>query len=77
MRNFVGPVVLEKKIVKLSYCLFAISLLSPLEKRSGPSFVEIRGSFNQECFVPSWVEIGPMVLEEEIFKFRPCVFLIS
>ena len=31
----------------------------------------------QGCFVPSSVEIGPAVLEKNIFKFRLCIFAIS
>ena len=33
-----GPVVLEKKSFKFRQCIFAISYLSPLGKRLGPSF---------------------------------------
>ena len=31
----------------------------------------------QRCFVPSLVEIGQVVLEKKIFKFRQCIFTIS
>ena len=41
---------------------FAISLLSPLGKRSYPSFKQILVPFTQGCFVPSLAKIGPMVL---------------
>ena len=32
--------------------------------------------FTQGCFVPSLVEIGPVVLEKKIFKFRQCICTI-
>ena len=33
--------------------------------------------FTQGCIVPSLVEIGPMVMEKKIFKFRQYIFDIS
>ena len=33
--------------------------------------------FTQGCFVPNLVEIGLVVLEKKIFKFRQCIFAIS
>ena len=30
--------------------------------------------FTQECFIPSLVEIDPMVLQKNIFIFRQCIF---
>ena len=33
--------------------------------------------FTQVCFVPRLFEIGPVVLEKKIFKFRQCIFTIS
>ena len=59
-----GPVVLEKKILKFRPCSFAISLLSPLGKRCGPSFEQTLIPITQEYFVPSLVEISPTVLEK-------------
>ena len=29
------------------------------------------------CFVPSLIEMGPLVLEKQILKFRQCIFAIS
>ena len=49
--------------------MFAILLLSVLVKRTNAN------SFTQECFEPSLIEIGPLVLEK-IFKFRPSIFPI-
>ena len=64
------PMVLEK-IFGFSQCIFAISQLSPLGKGHGPLFEQTTGgiSFTQECFVPSLVEIGLMVLEKKVLNF--------
>ena len=62
-----GTVVLEKKIFEFPHSIFAISLLSSLGKGQGPSFEQNKIPFTQECFVPSLVEIGSLVLEKEIF----------
>ena len=43
---------------------FIISLLSSLGKGRGPSFEQTWISFTQGCFVPSLVEIGPVLLEK-------------
>ena len=72
-----GPVVLEKKILKSSQCIFAISQLSPLWEGRGPSFEQTKIPFTQECLVPSLVKVGPMVLEKHIFKSFQRVFTIS
>ena len=51
---------------------FAISLLSPLGKGSGPSFEQIWMLFAQGCFISSLfeVEVGPVVLEKKkMWKF--------
>ena len=45
---------------------FAISLLSPLRKGHGLSFKQTRILITQECFVPSFVEIGPGVLKKKM-----------
>ena len=34
-------------------------------------------AFTQGCFVPSLIEIGPVVLEKKIFKFHQCIFTFS
>ena len=54
----IGPLVLEKKILKFCQCISAISLLCPLGKMPGISFEQTWISFSQECFVLSLVEIG-------------------
>ena len=50
----IGQVVVEKKILKVCQCIFAISLLSPLGKGCGPSFEQTWIPFTKGCFVPSW-----------------------
>ena len=56
----IGPVVLEKKILKFCQCIFAISKLSPLGKRWGPSFEQTWLPFTKRCIVPNLVDIGPV-----------------
>ena len=46
----------------------------PLEK--GVAFHLNKLPFIQGCFVPSLIEIGPVGLENKIFKFRKCFFAI-
>ena len=41
----------------------------PFEKGQGPSFEHTWIPLTQGCFVPSLVEIGPVVLEEKILNF--------
>ena len=60
----IDPVVLEKKILKVCQCIFAISLLTPLGKGRGPSFEQTWILITQGCFVPGLVKIGPVVLEK-------------
>ena len=52
-----------------------ILLWSPCRKEHGPSFEETYILFTKGCFVPSLVEIGPVVLEEKIFKICPWFLL--
>ena len=60
------------------FFVVAILLLSLLGKGRGPSFWQIWIPFTQRCFVPSLLEIGPVVLEKKpFFKFRLCIFAIS
>ena len=40
-------------------------------------FVKPWVSFTKGCFVTSLVEIGPVVLEKKMFKFRQCIFAIA
>ena len=72
----IGPVILENTIFKLRQCIFAFSLLSPIGNGRGPIFEETGIPITHGCFVPSLVEIGPVVLKEKIFKVRSCIFAI-
>ena len=47
-----------------------ISQLSPLGKGRGPSIEQTWIPFTQECFVPSLVEIGPVVLEKKMKMWK-------
>ena len=62
----IGPLVLEKKVFKSCQFIFIISQLSPLWEGHGPSFEQTWIPFTQEYFVPSLVEIGPVVLEKKM-----------
>ena len=73
----IGSVVLEKNIFEFRQCIFTISLLSPLGGGWGPSFEQTWIHLTQGYFVPRLVDIGSVVLEENIFKFRQCIFTIS
>ena len=61
----IGPVVLEK-IFKVIFLLFPNYLT--FWEGHGPSFEQTQISFTQRYFVPSLVEINPVVLEKKIFK---------
>ena len=64
----IGPVVLEKKILKFRQCIFRyLVIISPLGKGRGPLFELTCIPFTQGCIVPSLVEIGPVVLEKIYF----------
>ena len=51
-------------------------ILSPL-KRAGPLFQQNWIPFIQGCYVQNLVEIGSVVLEKKICRFRQCIFAIS
>jgi hypothetical protein len=71
-----GLVVLEKKILKYFLCIFTLLLLSPLTEERRPSFQQTWIPSPQGWFVPSLVEIGPVVLEKKIFKYFLCTFTL-
>lgn len=74
----IDMVILEK-IYKLPQRIFAISLLSALEKGHNSLFEQTWISFTQKVFVTSLLEIDPGVLEK-IFEFRKyisCFLIIS
>ena len=73
-----GPVILEKITFPIKQqCIFAISYLSPLRKRQSPLFQQNWIPFTERQFMPSLVEIGPVVLEKKILKIFQCIFAIS
>ena len=49
---------------------FRYLLLSPLWKGWSPSFEQTWFPFTQGCFVPSLVEIGPVVLEKKMKMWK-------
>ena len=67
----------RRRFFKFRQCIFAILQLSPLGKGQGPSFEQTWFPFTQGCFVQSLVDIGLVVQEKKIFKFRQCIFAIS
>ena len=60
----IGSAILEKTVFKFCYSIFVVSLLSPLGEGQDPSSFEIKLPLTDECFVPSLVEIGQVVLEK-------------
>ena len=72
----ISPVVLEKKIFKFRQCIFAISLLFPLEKGRGPLFEQPCNwiPFTQVCFVSCLVEIA---LGQWIFNLISSMYVFS
>ena len=66
----IDPVVLEKKILKYFQYNITFSPLYPLGKRRGPSFEQTWIPSTQECFVPSLVEIGPVVLGKKLKMWK-------
>ena len=65
------PNILEKKIVWISSIFFSLYfiIISPWEKAQ--TFI-----CDNDCFVLSWVETGPVFLEKNIWKWRQCIFAI-
>ena len=61
----IGPVISENRIFIVCHCIFGISLLSPLKKGQGPSIEQAWHPITQGCFEPSFIEIGPVVLEKK------------
>ena len=65
------------KIFLFRQCIITIWKLSPLEKGGLLHMKKNWIPLIQGCFVPSLVEIGPVVLEKICFKFPQCMFVIS
>ena len=74
---------LRKQFKSINTYGYTITLIKRGKKQTlslylyGSSFEQTGIPFTQGCFVPSLVEIGPVVLEKKIFPFRPCIFTIS
>ena len=64
----IGPVVLEKTFLISSMYFRRFLIISPW-KRAGLFIWTNLNSLHQGCFVPSLVEIGPVVLEKIFFTF--------
>ena len=75
----IGSVVLEMEEEFLNFVnvFLLICYYLPLEKGLVPSFEQTWIPFTKECFVPSFVEIGPVVLEKKILKFCEWFSLFS
>ena len=58
----------------LNVCIQFFLLLSPLRTGFGPSFEQIYITISQGSFLPSLVEIGPVVLWKKILNHQ-CNFL--
>ena len=67
---------IRRRFFKLRQCIFAISLSYPLRKGRCPLFEQIWIPITQGYFVPSFVELGPVVLKK-ILKVHQCIFAIS
>ena len=73
----IGPVVLEKKFFQITSIYFCyLCYYLPLEKGRALHLNKLESPLTKDAFLPSLVEIGPVVLEK-IFKFRQCIFTIS
>ena len=47
-----------EKTFKFTWCIFALSWLSPLGKKRGPSFEQNWIPFTQGCFVQVWLKLA-------------------
>ena len=62
----IGPVVLVKKIFKLSMYFSNFIIISPWKKVGPLQFSKLESHSQIKIFVPSLVEIGPVVLEKKM-----------
>ena len=65
----IGPVVLKKKIFKVRQCIFAIFLLSPLEKGRSPSFEEVESPSPKNASCQVWLKLAQWFLRRRFLKF--------
>ena len=61
------------QISTMYFCYFVIIYPG---KGCGPTFGQTWIPFSKGCYLPSLIELGPVVLEK-IFKFCQCIFTIS
>ena len=62
----------------MDLCYFVIiSSWKGAWKGRGPLFEQTWIPIAQECFVQSFVDIGPVILEKKTLKFRQCIYTIS
>ena len=74
----IGPVTLEKKILKNFVKVFSLFRYYLLLEKGGPLiFEQIWIPFTQDCFVPSLIDIGLVVLGKKISKFYKWISAIS
>ena len=64
----IGSVVLEKKIFKISHCIFCNFIIIAFWKKAKPFIWSNLNPYTQGWFVASLVEIGLVVLEKRIFQ---------
>ena len=72
---------LRKQFKSLNKYDYIITLIQGIKKKLYENLLVLHLNiehtwipFTQGCFVPKLVEIGPVVLEKKISKFRKCVF---
>ena len=66
----------KEYFLKFSMDLYYFKIISPL-RRAWPFIWTNFNLLHPKCFVPSFVEIGPVVLEKKIFKSCQFIFIIS
>ena len=66
----IGPLFLEKKFLNFVNVFLLFLYHLPFRKKVAPSFEETWIPFTQGCFVPSFVEIGPVVLEKKMKMWK-------
>ena len=65
----IGPLVLEKKIFKISQCIFAITWLSSLYRKVwGPSFVELN-PWPKDALCQIWLKLAHWFWRRRFLKF--------
>ena len=70
-------IVIRNFLFYFSISISTILLFCYLGKGNRSSFKQTLIRFTEWCFVPSLVDISPVILEKKIFKFRQRLFAIS